>query len=935
MTIFTVSDSASLYDALAKATGGDTIELAAGDYGKLSLSSKSGFDITFDSPVTIISADPGNPAVFSEMSLNGAKNLTFDSVVFDYTYDSADNIWETPFAVRNSDDITIRNSVFDGDVASERNANDDGYGFAKGLEIGGSSGISIENNEFTTWHRGVVVSDSQDIVIAGNDIHSIRSDGMDFTDVQSVRIEDNYIHDFKGSPDSGDHMDMIQFWTSGTDEPSTNIIIRNNVLDIGDGHFTQSIFMRNEVVDQGLAGSEMFYQNVLIEENMILNGHSHGITVGETNGLTIRNNSVLSIDATDERIFSIPAINVASTSTSVSIHQNAVGTINGYDGQAGWSLSDNAYVQNADPDAPGYYTDLFLESSLSGPDGVAGYVVTPGSMLAILKAGSTRLLLDTTPDSVTPLFDVTSNADADQTLVFDATYTYDSSGQVLPEAALFIWDFGDGSTATGRVVEHRYDTLGNYDVTLKVLLNGQDLALAPSATAEIAIAGTDLLAFNAADGGFYLQGYGEQVVINNSDGASVATSTGMALDLGGTGTKLEIPKEALLRFFGTDAFKMSMTLQADQPGVSWGEVARIHSSIIITVQEDGNLRVQLFTDAGERISLISQGTLVNDGATHDISIVFDAASDSLQILIDDTVSGSHTVSGSMPSMEYWGLIFGQPWGGQNFDGKLSAFELEASSADYPIFEGELEASLVVPGPDGPVTEPGPDGPVTEPGPDGPVTEPGSDGTDDAGLQLPTLDDFVARFDQIEAKQLHDDAYVVATENGGVLHLDGKKDYVDLGRLTEFEDSEQLSFSIDFRKNATDNSEQRIVWNHQKVGLAVVGDALKIYVGQADTAFHKAIKIDDLGLDDTELHQVMVMIDTKSDHMQVIVDGTLVLDLQDRDFDFVGAGGYEWGWSIGTIWDRHFDGEVFDFRIDASAEFLPEVYVATDDFALMA
>ena len=86
---------------------------------------------------------------------------------------------------------------------------------------------------------------------------------------------------------------MIQFWTNGTTSPSTNITISENFLDSGNGEWTQSIFMRNEAVDSQGAGTEMFYQNVLIENNVIYNAHTHGITVGEADGLIIRNNTIL------------------------------------------------------------------------------------------------------------------------------------------------------------------------------------------------------------------------------------------------------------------------------------------------------------------------------------------------------------------------------------------------------------------------------------------------------------------------------------------------------------------------------------------------------------------------------------------------------------------------------------------------------------------
>ena len=54
---------------------------------------------------------------------------------------------------------------------------------------------------------------------------------------------------------------MIQFWTAGTTSPSTNIIIAGNFLDSGNGDLTQSIFMRNEVVDHRAAATKCIYRN--------------------------------------------------------------------------------------------------------------------------------------------------------------------------------------------------------------------------------------------------------------------------------------------------------------------------------------------------------------------------------------------------------------------------------------------------------------------------------------------------------------------------------------------------------------------------------------------------------------------------------------------------------------------------------------------------
>ncbi len=903
-TIYFASTSEELYDALGMAQGGDTIRLAEGDYGDLVINEQMGFDVTYDSPVTIVSDDPAAPASFSTMALYGVSNLTFDNVVFDYTYDSADEIWAAPFQVMNSDAVTIQNSVFDGDVASGLSEVDDGYGFAYGLNIRDSSGISVIDNEFTTWHRGMVVNDSQDITVQGNDMHSIRSDGMDFAAVQGVVIEDNYIHDFAASPESTDHADMIQFWTSGTDTPSTDITIRNNVLDIGDGAITQSIFMRNEVVDQGLGGEEMYYQNVVIEENVIRNGHSHGITVGETNGLAIQNNTILSIDATDDRYFSAPTINLSVPSESVVVQNNAVAGITGTDGGDGFVLSNNAFIQNTNPDLPGYYGDQFLDSSMYDSQGAGNIIVAPDSMVANLDAGASRLTLDTAPDSLTPEFDVNASTEVSQTLIFDASHTYGPTGEVLPGDATFLWDFGDGTTATGRIVEHGYQTAGDYDVTLEVRTGTPEGTVVASTHANVGIAGDDILAFDSATGQFISQGYGIDTPLEGTEAASVMTPEGMAIDLGGTGVALEVPKEDISHFFGSDAFEISMTLQADQPGASWGEVARVHGSFIVSVQEDGDLSLRLFPESGGEVDLQTQGVAINDGNVHDISIQFDDAADSVQIIVDGQVAASETMTGSMSEMGSWGLTFGEPWGGQNFDGTLYAFDLNATSSDYSDFEGSLP--------------------------------PAEDKT-----ELPVVDDYVLDFANLSDNQLKGGATVVEDGGDSFVQLDSKSDFVRIGPQDQAQSdlvrSDQIAVSVDFQKADATDGDMRVAWNYQEVGITVEENGLTINFGQADTKFRdSSVHIDNLGLDDTEIHNTVVLLDETTDRLQVILDGEVVLDeQQSADIEFGNDNGVRRdGWTLGSARHHDFAGDIYDFSLDSTADFINDPALLPDDSQLI-
>jgi outer membrane protein assembly factor BamB/PKD repeat protein len=57
-----------------------------------------------------------------------------------------------------------------------------------------------------------------------------------------------------------------------------------------------------------------------------------------------------------------------------------------------------------------------------------------------------------------------------EAILFNASASYDSGGLdgIDQFIKIFTWDFGDGTTATGKVVTHAYSEAGNYNVTLNV-----------------------------------------------------------------------------------------------------------------------------------------------------------------------------------------------------------------------------------------------------------------------------------------------------------------------------------------------------------------------------------------------------------------------------------------------------------------------------------
>lgn len=57
-----------------------------------------------------------------------------------------------------------------------------------------------------------------------------------------------------------------------------------------------------------------------------------------------------------------------------------------------------------------------------------------------------------------------SNADKKTLITFDGSNSYDPDGFIVN----YLWDFGDGETATGSIVSHQYQISGDYSVTLVV-----------------------------------------------------------------------------------------------------------------------------------------------------------------------------------------------------------------------------------------------------------------------------------------------------------------------------------------------------------------------------------------------------------------------------------------------------------------------------------
>ncbi len=719
-TTITVTSAAELNQALSQATGGETILLAAGDYGTLNLKG-----VSYASDVTIKSADPNTPATISEMTLDGVSNLTIENVVFDYTFNGESTSYK-PFEVHNSSNITIKGSVFSGDLAQGISDAADGYGTGRALAVRDSSGIVIADNEFYDWWKGPSVGASDGIVVSGNDVHSVRSDGMSFGGNQNLLIENNYFHDFEASHVSGDHRDMIQF-SKGLG-PSHNVTIRDNVFDMGTGTHAQTIFMGNGKTDPD--DPAMFYTNITIENNVIYNAHTHGITVSGAKDLTISDNTILAVDRGVTGGIAIPKINVSATSQNVTIDGNVVSGVAGHYGQSDWSVTNNVYVQNTDPNAANYYDNLFVYHATAAQDGYNQYGVIPGSIIDTMNAGSD--------------------------LVSQFPMSYDA------------WVGSTGISAP--------PTSGN------------------------------------------------------------------------TGTT--------------------------QPGTG-------------TTQPDTGT-----TNPDSGTTNPDSGTTNPDTGTTN----------------PDTGTTNPDTGTTNPDT-----------GTTNPDTGTTQPDIGATLPDSGITDPDSGKTL-------------PDSGTTQPDTGTPQT--GTDSTD-VGQPQTAPDEYVLDIADLPGNgegELIGDATVVDTASGSAIQFDGRGDAVKLGRLEQFESSDQLAFTVEFTRDEADGSAQRLVWNKGRVGLTLDDDGLVAHVQNNDAKFSKGFRVDDIGLNDTDTHQITLMVDETADRLQVLVDDVLVLEETSVDFDFVDAhGGRQWGWNLGSTRKHAVDGEVSHFSVDDDVAFIDTTTVYDDNW----
>lgn len=267
-----VTNAIELQNALKNPKAGSTILLAPGKYGTLSLYSR-----IFTGGVTLASQSATNQAQFDNIKLNNVSNLQLRQLKIGRALRAGEPNYTKLIEVLSSRTIVFDTATVAGSI--DGNPSND----ATGLSVSSSDDIVIRYSKFNETFVGINITNSRNVKVQGNQLRTMKTDGIVVGTTDNVLVEGNLITDIRWT--DPDHPDGIQMFSKG--RPMSDIVIRDNVVLQGAGRGSQGIFLNTSV------GAE--FQRVTIDNNLVYsNAWYNGIFVKNAIGVTLTNNNALS-----------------------------------------------------------------------------------------------------------------------------------------------------------------------------------------------------------------------------------------------------------------------------------------------------------------------------------------------------------------------------------------------------------------------------------------------------------------------------------------------------------------------------------------------------------------------------------------------------------------------------------------------------------------
>ncbi|MEL7393035.1 MAG: right-handed parallel beta-helix repeat-containing protein [Pseudomonadota bacterium] len=699
--------------SLSNTPGGGRIEIEPGTELEgiwLSGSSYGG------EPLVITSSDPEQLAETGSIYMAHVSNIRIENISVDSSaWGGLAESWREDLWIKESDNIQIVDTVFSQDhLAPGQTPN-------SMADIRTTDNLLFEGNSITGYFHGLQVTEGDGIVVAENDISALLGDGIRMGGVQNVEITNNYIHDMVSTPYSVNHADMIQFWGTNTYSLTENVLISGNILDTGDGAASQGIFIRNEKfgVDDETGG---YLKNFTITDNLIYNGHQHGIRVDDVDGYVISNNTLLwdqdsSISYSTGSKSAEPGIWVKNTLNG-EITDNITHRVRDLDDNDDFTSSGNYIINYTDPGSQGYVDNHFVNVLQGSEGGLADLFLLPTSPLNDTAGSYLSVAPTVSPDGVLPIVSVQTDPYDAYVMSFDASMSVDETGALTASKGYsFFWSFSDGSTDEGVSVTKVFDGAEVGSATLSIRQNGDEVV---SLTRGYEIFTQDIFAFDFEDG-----------VVDISDGNPIIVEDGIDplrdSDDGtgfriGDGERFKIDKYTEnMSYMDSFGLTLDIKLVGDE---HTGAFMDQYGTMDGWIGSDGYVYFTINTDTGRYT--VETTTPLSVGETHTLGVAFDGGADALSIYVDGELSNSTFASG-ITSRGTTGLVFGRNFG-DSVDAIIDnvAMSTNPAIAGQPVQsnaeDGEDEDETVPPGPtEEPKPEPEPgesaEEPASEPEPD--------------------------------------------------------------------------------------------------------------------------------------------------------------------------------------------------------------------------
>ena len=282
MAIIT-ADTGNFRAQLATLKAGDTLQLAAGNYGQLVLA-----NLNFGSGVTIKGGS------FTSIALSRVSGVTFDGAAVSFQPTATSDNNAQAIRVWDCDRVTITNAKVTGGLAVngvaqsakllDATGNVLGLPAGKGVTFESSRDCAITNSDISLFHKGITFSGSN-LTISGNDIHDLRTTPISGSAVSGLVITGN--HSWDSHPwnygGAGDHGDRIHIWTDKT--AMTGVVIKDNLLEQGRGDPMIGIYLDDN-------GKGLGFPGAVVSGNTIIDGTGQGMLLENVSG-TVANNTLV------------------------------------------------------------------------------------------------------------------------------------------------------------------------------------------------------------------------------------------------------------------------------------------------------------------------------------------------------------------------------------------------------------------------------------------------------------------------------------------------------------------------------------------------------------------------------------------------------------------------------------------------------------------